>query len=369
MRASCVATAIVCALLLLVPSCAIAQPPKAGKPATQVPAVQPSAAQTTPAKVAAPTMLATVKARGTLRCGASAALEGFGQIDAQGQWSGFDIDFCRAVAAAIFGDPSKVEFVPLTTTERFAALQSGKVDLLSRNTTWTFTREAGNHLLSAGVTYYDGQGFLVRKSLGITSALNLTSNVVCVQQDTTTELNLADFFRQRGLPYAPKTFASSADVEDAFRKGTCNAYTTDATALFVLRASLPHPDDSVILPEIISKEPLGPLVRQGDDQWYLIVKWTLIAMIDAEEMGVEQSNVDGMIKNENPRVKRLLGAEGNFGQLLGLTSDWVYRIIKFVGNYNDVFERNLGTGSKLKIKRGLNALWTHGGILYAAPIL
>ena len=313
--------------------------------------------------------LATVKARGVLRCGASAALEGFGEIDAQGRWSGFDIDFCRAVAAAIFGDASKVEFVPLMAKDRFQAIETGKVDLLNHNTTWTLSREANHNLLFAGVTYYDGQGFLVRRSLGITSALNLSSDAVCVQQDTTTELNLADFFRQRGLKYQPKVFPSADEVEDAYRKGLCGAYTTDASALFVMRAGLPNPDDNVILPEIIAKEPLGPSVRQGDDRWFSIVRWTLIAMIDAEEMGISQSNVDAMVKNENPRIKRLLGAEGNFGQPLGLTSDWAYRVIKFVGNYDDVFERNLGDHSKLKIKRGLNALWTRGGLLYAPPIL
>lgn len=313
--------------------------------------------------------LAAIKARGSLRCGSSAALEGFGQVDAKGHWSGFDVDFCRAIAAAVFGDASKVEFVPLTTTERFKALETGAIDVLSRTTTWTLSREAGHGLLFAGVTYYDGQAFVVRRSLGITSAMKLTSNVVCVQQDTTTELNLADFFRQRGLKYAPKAFPTGGDAEYAYRKGVCGAYTTDGSALFALRAGMPHPEDNLILPEIISKEPLGPAVRQGDDQWFLIVRWTLTAMIDAEEMGISQDNVDSMVKNENPRVKRLLGAEGNFGQPLGLTSDWAYRIIKFVGNYEDVFNRNLGDHSKLKIKRGLNALWTHGGLLYAPPII
>ena len=312
--------------------------------------------------------LSEVKARGTLRCGASAALEGFGQIDAQGHWHGFDVDFCRAIAAAIFGDPSKVDFVQLTTPERFQALVNGSVDVLDRTTTWTLSREASHRLLFAGITYYDGQGFLVRRNLKITAAANLTSDQICVAQDTTTELNLADYFRQRGLKYDPKIFAAD-DAEAAYAAGKCGALTTDASALFVLRSKLPHPEDQIILPEIISKEPLGPAVRQGDDQWFEIVRWTLIAMIDAEEMGVTQANVDEVIKGDNPRIRRLLGVEGNFAQGLGLTADWAYRIIKFVGNYDDVFERNLGEGSKLKIKRGLNDLWTRGGLHYAPPIL
>ncbi len=312
--------------------------------------------------------LTAIRQRGRLRCGASAALPGFGQIDAQGQWSGFDIDFCRALATAVFGEPGKVEFVPLTTKERFTALRQGLVDVLSRDTTWTLSREAGQELLFAGVTYYDGQGFIVRRDLGITDAAKLPSNGVCVQQDTTTELNLTDFFRQRGLKYESKTFQTNEDVEAAYRSGACRAYTSDASALFVLRASLPDPDGNLILPQIISKEPLGPAVRQGDDQWFLIVRWTLTAMVDAEEMGVAQRNVDDMTRSDNPRVKRLLGVEGNYGQGLGLSADWAYRIIKFVGNYNDVFQRNLGDGSKLKIKRGLNDLWTRGGLLYAAPV-
>ena len=325
------------------------------------------------ARAAAPTgpgsTLAAVKARGTLRCGASAGLEGFGQIDAKGHWSGFDIDFCRAIAAAIFGDPDKVDYVALSARERFDALDKGDVDVLSRNTTWTLSREATHDLLFAGISYYDGQGFLVRRGLKVTSALNLSSDMICVQQDTTTELNLADFFRQRGLKYQPKVFATSEEVETAYATGRCGAYTSDASALFVLRAKLPDRDDNIILPEIISKEPLGPAVRQGDDRWFEIIRWAVIAMIDAEEMGVTQANVDEVIKGDSPRVRRLLGAEGNFAQSLGLTADWAYRIIKFVGNYNDVFQRNLGEGSTLKIKRGLNDLWTHGGLLYAPPIL
>ncbi len=309
-----------------------------------------------------------VRARGSLRCGASALLEGFGQVDASGSWSGFDIDFCRAIAAAIFGDPGKVDFVQLTTPHRFDALENGSIDVLDRTTTWTLARETTHHLLFAGITYYDGQGFLVRRALKVNAASNLASDQICVAQDTTTELNLADYFRQRGLKYDPKVFPSD-DAEAAYMAGKCGALTTDASALFVLRSKLPNPDDQIILPEIISKEPLGPAVRQGDDRWFEIVRWTLNAMINADEMGVTQANVDEVIKGDNPRIRRLLGAEGNFAQGLGLTADWAYRIIKFVGNYNDVFERNLGQGSKLKIKRGLNDIWTHGGLLYAPPIL
>ena len=312
--------------------------------------------------------LAQVKSRGTLKCGATAALEGFGQVDAAGRWSGFDIDFCRALASAIFGDASRVEFIALTASERFSALQQGLVDVLNRNTTWTLSREATRDLLFTGVSYYDGQGFLVRRGLKVTSATALASGTICVQQGTTTELNLADFFRQRGLNYQPKIFATAEEVEDAYKNGTCGAYTSDASALYAMRARQAHPDDHIILPEIISKEPLGPAVRQGDDQWFLIVRWTLIAMIDAEEVGVTQANVDAMAKSDDPRIKRLLGVEGSYGQALGLTVDWAYRIVKFVGNYDDVFERNIGEHSKLKIRRGLNNLWTHGGLLYAAPI-
>ena len=312
--------------------------------------------------------LARVKARGALRCGATTTFEGFGQVDAGGRWSGFDVDLCRAIAAAIFGDAGRVDFVPLAAADRFSALQQGAVDVLNRNTTWTLSREATRDLLFAGVSYYDGQGFLVHRGLKVTSALALTSDTICVLQGTTTELNLADFFRQRGLPYQPKVFAAADEVEGAYGRGTCGVYTTDVSALYALRARQAAPDDNVILPEIISKEPLGPAVRQGDDQWFSIVRWTLMAMIDAEELGVAQANVDAMARSDDPRIKRLLGVEGNYGQALGLTVDWAYRIVKFVGNYGDVFDRNVGDRSRLKIRRGLNNLWTRGGLLYAAPI-
>lgn len=320
------------------------------------------------AKATGSATLAAIRQRGRLRCGTSAGLEGFGEISKAGRWSGFDIDFCRALAAAIFDDPDKVDFVPLTAAERFSSLRQGQVDVLSRTTTWTLSREADNALLFAGVTYYDGQGFLVRKSLGITAAENIPSNRVCVQQYTTTELNLSDFFRERGLSYKPQVFASAEGAEMAFRAGKCGAFTADGSALFALRASLAKPDDHLILPQIISKEPLGLVVRQGDDDWFLIVRWMLIVMIDAEQLGVDIHNVDTMTKSENPRIRRLIGLEGNFGQSLGLSNDFAYRIVKLVGNYSDVFERNLGNGSRLKIKRGLNSLWIHGGLLFAPPL-
>ena len=336
--------------------------------ALQLPSSLPAAADRDAAAAQAGGTLEAVKARGTRRCGASAGRQGSGQIDINGRWSGLEVDFCRAVAAAVFGDPDKVDFINVSTRQRFDALENGSIDILQRTTTWTLSREATHHLLFAGIAYYDGQGFMVRRDLRVTAATALASDQICVAQDTTTELNLADDFRQRGLPYAPKVLPPDA-AETAYADGKCGAVTTDASALFALRARLPHPDDNVILPEIISKEPLGPAVRQGDDRWFEIVRWTLYAMIEAEEMGVSQSNVDTVIKGDNPRIRRLLGVEGNFAQPLGLTADWAYRIIKFVGNYGDVFERNLGDRSPLKIKRGLNDLWTRGGLLYAPPVL
>ena len=317
---------------------------------------------------AASSTLAAVRKRGAVRCGTSTAYPGFGEVDASGRWSGFDVDFCRAVAAAVFGDPGKVEFVPETAKTRLSSLQNGEIDVLSRNTTWTLSRESAHGILFTGIIYYDGQGFMVKRSLGVGSAADLSSKSICVQQDTTTELNLADYFHGRGLPYAPKAFPTAEEAEKGYRDGKCAAYTSDASALFVIRAAMADPESNVILPQIISKEPLGPAVRQGDDQWFEIVRWTLDAIIDAEEMGVSQANVDAMANGDNPRVKRLLGAEGNFGEGLGLSADWAYRIIKTVGNYGDLFARNLGEGSRLKIKRGLNAPWTAGGLLYAAPV-
>ena len=312
--------------------------------------------------------LKTVKDRGILVCGANGTLAGFGLPDAQGNWTGLDVDFCRAVAAAIFNDPKKVRFMPLTAKDRFTALQSGEVDVLSRNTTWTSSRDTSLGLNFTGVNYYDGQGFMVRKSLKVNSALELNGASVCVQQGTTTELNLADYFRAHRMQLKTVTFATANEAVKAYDAGRCNSYTTDASGLYAERLRLAAPDDHMILPEIISKEPLGPVVRHGDDQWFDIVKWVLFAMVNAEELNVSSKNIDEALKSDNPEIKRLVGTEGNYGEQLGLTKDWAVRIVRLVGNYGEVFERNVGQGSPLKIARGLNALWTKGGIQYAPPV-
>ena len=312
--------------------------------------------------------LKAVKDRGMLNCGANGSLAGFGLPDAQGKWTGLDVDFCRAIAAAVLNDANKVKYVPLSAKDRFTALQSGEVDVLARNTTWTSSRDTSLGLNFVGVNYYDGQGFLVRKSLKVNSALELNSASVCVQQGTTTELNLADFFSGNKMQLKSVTFATANEAVKAYDAGRCDAYTTDASALYAERLRVTNPDDHVILPEIISKEPLGPVVRHGDDQWYDIVKWTLFAMIDAEELNISTKTLDEAMKSPNPEIKRFIGTEGNYGEQLGLTKDWAVRIIKQVGNYGESFERNVGMGSPLKIERGLNKLWTKGGIQYAPPI-
>ncbi len=313
-------------------------------------------------------LLDTIKQRGTLNCGANGQLPGFGLPDAQGNWTGLDVDLCRAVAAAIFNDASKVKFVPLTAKDRFTALQTGDVDVLIRNTTWTLLRDTQLGLNATGINYYDGQGFIVRKGLKVNSALELNDATICVQQGTTTELNLADYFRANKMKLRSVTFATLDEAVRAYETDRCNAFTTDASGLYAVRLKLAKPDDHVVLPEIISKEPLGPFVRHGDDQWFDVVKWTLFAMLNAEELNVTKANVDEQMKSDNPEIKRLLGTEDNFGERLGLTKDWVYRIVKLVGNYGEVFDRNVGQGSPLRIARGLNALWTKGGIQYAPPI-
>jgi general L-amino acid transport system substrate-binding protein len=312
--------------------------------------------------------LATVKARGVLNCGSNPGLAGFGLPDAQGNWTGFDVDFCRAVAAAIFDDPKKVKFAPLTAKDRFTALQSGEVDVLARNTTWTSSRDTALGLNFTGVTYYDGQGFMVRKALGVKSALELSGASVCVGQGTTTELNLADYFRANKLQLKTATFATNDETVKAYEAGRCDVFTTDSSGLYGERLRFAKPDDHVVLPEIISKEPLGPSVRHGDDQWFDIVKWVHFAMLNAEEAGVASKGIDAALKSENPDVKKLVGTEGNYGEQFGLTKDWAVRIVRHVGNYGEVFERNVGQGSPLKIARGLNALWTKGGLQYAPPI-
>jgi general L-amino acid transport system substrate-binding protein len=320
------------------------------------------------AAAASAATLETVKQKGVLTCGANTGLAGFGLPDDKGNWTGLDVDFCRAVATAIFNDPSKVKFVPLNAKDRFTALQSGEVDVLARNGTWTMSREAQLGLLFGGVNYYDGQGFMVRKKLNVSSALELNGASVCVQQGTTTELNLADFFRANNLKYEGVVFASDEETIKAYESGRCDAFTTDSSGLYAERQKLVNPDEHIVLPEIISKEPLAPAVRQNDDKWFNIVRWTHFAMLTAEELGVTSKNVDEKLKSENPEVKRLLGTEGDFGKQLGLTNAWAYQIIKTVGNYGEVFDRNVGEGSKLKIKRGLNALWSKGGLQYAPPI-
>lgn len=318
-----------------------------------------------------PTAQATLKGiqdRGTLSCGVSQGLPGFSSPDDKGNWTGLDVDICRAIAAAIFNDPSKVKFVPLSAKDRFTALQSGEIDVLSRNTTWTISRDT---LLAAnftGVTYYDGQGFLVKKSLKVKSALELNSASVCVQTGTTTEQNLADYFKGNNMKYEVIAFAGADETVKAYESGRCDVFTTDVSQLYAQRLKLANPNDHEVLPEVISKEPLGPMVRHGDDQWFDIVKWTLFAMVNAEEAGVTQKNVDEMAKSDKPDLKRMLGSDGNLGEQLGLTKDWVIRIVKHVGNYGESFDRNVGTGSKLGIARGLNNLWNKGGIQYAPPI-
>ena len=312
--------------------------------------------------------LKAAKDRGELVCGANGSLAGFGIPDPQGNWTGFDVDFCRAIAAAIFNDPTKVKFVPLTAANRFTALQSGEVDVLARNTTWTMSRDTSLGVDFAAVTYYDGQGFMVRKVLKVSSALELNDASVCVQQGTTTELNLADYFRSNHMSLKTVTFATVDEALKAYDSGRCDAYTTDSSGLYGSRVLLADPGANIVLPEIISKEPLAPAVRQGDDAWEDIVRWTHHAMLDAEELGVNKNNVDDQKNSTNPEIRRLLGLEGQFGEALGLTNDWAYRIIKAEGNYGESFERNVGQGSPLKIARGLNALWTKGGLQYGLPV-
>ncbi|HEX8048185.1 amino acid ABC transporter substrate-binding protein [Rhizobium sp.] len=314
--------------------------------------------------------LGDVKAKGFIQCGVNSALLGFSQPDASGNYAGFDVDLCKAVAAAVFGDVTKVKYTPLSAKDRFTALQSGEIDLLSRNTTWTISRDTALGLNFRPVTYYDGQGFMVRKELNVKSALELSGAAVCVQSGTTTELNLADYFKTNNLQYNPVVFDKLEEVNAAYDSGRCDVYTTDQSGLYALRLTLKNPDDNVVLPEIISKEPLGPAVRQGDDQWFDIVSWTAYALVNAEEFGITQKNVDELKNSPNPDIKRFLGAEqgSTLGTDLGLTNDWAYNIIKGVGNYGEVFDRNIGAGSPLKIARGLNALWNKGGIQYAPPV-
>ena len=299
--------------------------------------------------------------------GANPGLAGFGLPDDHGVYRGFDVDKCRAIAAAIFNDPNKVKYIAINAKDRPTILAAGEIDVLMRNTTWTMSRELGG-MFFTGVNYYDGQGFMVRKKLGVDSALKLDGASVCVQQGTTTELNLADYFRANNMKLEAVVFATDEEATKAYDSGRCDAYTTDSSGLYSERLKMSVPDDHVVLPEIISKEPLGPAVRKDDIQWFEIVQWTHYALVTAEELGVTQANVDEMLKSPNPNIRRLLGVEGDFGATMGLTNDWAYRIIKSVGNYGEIFERNVGEGSPIKIKRGLNALWNKGGLQYAPPI-
>ena len=317
---------------------------------------------------ASATTLDDVKAKGFVQCGVNTGLLGFGSTNDAGEWTGFDVDYCKAIAVAIFNDPTKVKYTPLTAQERFTALQSGEIDVLSRNTTWTMSRDTSLGMKFAGVSYYDGQGFMVRNSMGIASALQLTGASICVQTGTTTELNLADYFKLNKMTYKLVSFEKLDEVVAAYDSGRCNSLTADASALYAIRLTLSKPDDHIVLPEAISKEPLGPAVRQGDDQWFNIAKWVLFALLNADELGVNQANVDQMKTTEQQDVRRLLGVDGTFGEGIGLSNDWAYNIIKTVGNYDDIFQRNIGSGSKLQIARGLNAQWTKGGIQYAPPI-
>jgi len=313
--------------------------------------------------------LDAVKNKGFVQCGVSTGLPGFSSADDKGAFTGIDVDMCRGVAAAIFGDADKVKYSPLTAKERFTALQSGEIDMLPRNTTWTYTRDSSLGLNFTGVNYYDGQGFLVTKNLGVKSALEMDGASFCIQAGTTTELNLADYFRTNGMKYTPITFDTSDQTIKAFEAGRCDALTSDQSQLYALRIKLQDPNSAMVLPEVISKEPLGPVVRQGDDEWFNVVRWTLFAMINGEELGVSSTNVDEMkAKSTDPNVRRLLGLEGVKGEWMGLPDEWGYNIIKLVGNYGEVFERNVGEGSALGISRGLNALWSKGGIQYAPPI-
>jgi len=312
--------------------------------------------------------LKSVRDRGQLICGVSQGLPGFSIQGEQGRWTGFDADFCRTLAAAVFNDVSKVQFVPLSASERLIALQSKRIDVLSRNTTWTLGREAELGIIFAATTFYDGQGFMVPKARKIESPPDLADKMICAQSGTTTEVNLADYFRNARLTYKVTTFATADEALNAYAAGRCDAITSDSSQLHAQRVTLSAPLDHDILPDIISKEPLGPAIRQDDPQWQTIVKWAHFAMVNAEELGVSRANIDEAMKSQRPDVRRLLGLEGSYGEQLGLTKDWAARIVRLVGNYGEVFERNVGSSSKLAIPRGINSLWDRGGIQYAPPI-
>jgi general L-amino acid transport system substrate-binding protein len=320
------------------------------------------------AGAAAAATLDDVKARGKLNCGVTTGLVGFAAPDANGEWQGFDVSVCRAVAAAVLGDPAAVEFVPTTGKTRFTALASGEIDLLARNTTWTFSRDTDLKFDFVGVNYYDGQGFMVPKSLGVTSAKELDGATVCIQTGTTTELNLADFFRINNISYEPVPIETNAEAQPLYLEGACDVYTTDASGLAATRAAFENPGDHVILPEIISKEPLGPLVRHGDNDWGDIAAWTLMALIAAEEYGITSANIEEMAAGtNNPEINRILGTEGELGAMIGLDNEWAKRAIAAAGNYGEIFAKNIGEETPVGLARGLNAQWKDGGLLYAPP--
>jgi general L-amino acid transport system substrate-binding protein len=322
-------------------------------------------AQTAPTRTST---LDAVKGRGVLTCGVNTALPGFSAPNAQGEWRGLDVELCRAIAAAVLGDPAKAKFVPTTAQQRFVALQSGEIDVLTRNATQTLLRDTTLGLHMAGVNFYDGQGFIVKRSMNVTNARQLDGATVCVQPGTTTELNLADYFRANRMRFTPVVIERLEENIAAYQAGRCDVYTTDASGLASVRSNLAVPGDHVILPERVSKEPLGPMVRKGDDQWFAIVKWTLTAMIEAEEYGVTQANVDEMLKSTNPGIQRMLGVTPGFGKALGLDEKWAYNVIKAIGNYGESYERNVGTKTPIGLERGVNDLWTKGGLMYALPL-
>ncbi len=321
------------------------------------------------AGVASAATLDDVKARGTLNCGVATGVPGFAAPDANGEWQGFDVAVCRAVAAAVLGDPSAVSFTPTTGQTRFTALASGEVDMLARNTTWTFSRDTDLKFDFVGVNYYDGQGFMIPKALGVSSAKELDGATVCIQTGTTTELNLADYFRINNLSYEPVPVETNAEAQQQYLAGACDVYTTDASGLAATRATFETPADHILLPEIISKEPLGPLVRHGDNEWGDIVMWTLNALVAAEELGVTSANVGELsaTPTSNPEINRLLGTEGELGGMIGLSNDWAKNAIMANGNYGEIFEKNIGENTPIGLTRGLNAQWTNGGLLYSPP--
>jgi len=315
---------------------------------------------------AAQSTLDTVRSRGAVLCGVNTGLAGFSQPDSKGVWKGIDVDVCRAVAAAVFGDATKVRYVPATTQQRFTSLQSGEVDLLSRNTTWSYARDAGLGFNFVGVNFYDGQGFMVWKKLNVKSAKQLNGATICVQPGTTTELNLADYFRANRMTFKPVVIDKLEEVLNAYFAGRCDVYTTDHSGLIAVRASrAPKPEEHIILPEIISKEPLGPAVRHGDDRWFDVVKWAMFAMLEAEEMGISSKNIDSQAGSNNPTIQRFVGSSGDIGKMLGIDNKWSLNIIKQVGNYGESFDANL---KPLGFERGLNRLWNQGGLMYAPPI-